>query len=190
MSREDKRRWDQRWAEVGDPYSPHPLLVNNAAYLSEGQALDLACGRGQNAIWLGQLGYQVLGVDISPVALQVAREQAALHGVTQNVTFQVVDLDEWSPPVAAFDLVIVFRFLDRRLFEPIRDAVRPGGLAYYCTRHQGALDRYPEANEAYLLRPGELADAFSGWRLLHYEEGPVDAELIARKPDLNQAGGQ
>jgi tellurite methyltransferase len=188
MSRQDQARWDEKWAGAGDLYPPHPLLVDHAAYLSGGSALDLACGRGQNAIWLAGVGYHVLGVDISRVALQAARRQALRFGLAWRgspagyVNFMVADLDEWSPPRAAFDLVIVFRFLDRRLFGPIREAVRPGGLVYYSTRHLGALARDPRANPRYLLRPGELAAAFCDWQCLYDREGPVDADLIARKP--------
>jgi len=182
MSRRDQARWDQKWADAGDLYPPHPLLADRSAYLSGGSALDLACGRGQNAIWLAGLGYHVLGVDISPVALQAARRQALRLGLAGHVNFVVADLDEWLPPRAAFDLVIVFRFLDRGLFEPIREAVRPGGLVCYSTRHLGALARDPQANPRYLLRPGELAAAFRDWQCLYDQEGAIDAELIARKP--------
>ena len=182
MSQQDRARWDERWAAAGEPYLPHPLLVDHAPYLSGGQGLDLACGRGQNAIWLAGLDFRMLGVDISPVALEAARRQALGQGLLGQATFIVADLDEWSPPRAAFDLVIVFRFLERRLFGPIRDAVRDGGLVFYSTRHLGILAQDPRANRRYLLRPGELAAAFSGWRILYEHEGPVDADLIARKP--------
>ena len=181
MSRQDKERWDKKWAEAGGSYSPHPLLVDYSTYLKGGEALDLACGRGQNAVWLAELGYRVLAVDISPVALQAAQAQAAARGVAERARFEVVDLDAWSLPGNSFDLVAVFRFLDRRLFGPIRDGLRPGGLLYYSTWHLGALARHPRANEAFLLRPGELAEAFAGWQILHDKEGPVDAQLIAQK---------
>jgi tellurite methyltransferase len=181
VTQEDQRRWDKKWAAAGQPYLPHPLLVDNAGYLAGGSALDLACGRGQNAIWLAEHGYQVLGVDISPVALEAGRQEAAGRGLAKQVEFAVVDLDKWSPPPDAFDLVIVFRFLDRRLFRPIREAVRPGGLVYYSTRHQGVLAHDPQANRRYLLEPGELAAAFCDWEILLDKEGAVDAALIARK---------
>lgn len=183
MSRRDRDRWDRKWTDADQsPYQPHPLLVEQESYLTGGQALDLACGRGQNAIWLAQRGYQVLGVDISRVAIGLARADAMAHGLVDRVRFQVVDLDHWSPPEDAFDLICVFRFLDRSLFGAIRDGLRSGGLVYYSTRHLGALARHPQANEAFLLRPGELAAAFSNWRILVHEEGAEDAHLVARKP--------
>ena len=143
--------------------------------------MDLACGRGQNAIWLASRGYRVLAVDISSVALRIAQTEADARELSHRIRFQAVDLDEWSLPPASFDLIVIFRFLDRRLFGSIREGLRPGGLLYYSTRHLGALARYPAANEAYLLRPGELRSAFSGWMTLHDEEGAEDAQLITRK---------
>ena len=187
MSREDKERWDKKWSSAGDErYSPHPLLTSNARYLTGGEALDLACGRGQNAIWLGRHGYRVLGVDISRVALGAAAAEAAAQGLSDRVRFEAVDLDSWSPPPDAFDLICVFRFLDRKLFGPIRDGIRPGGHICYSTRHLGALARHPSATEAFLLRPGELAAVFSDWQILHDHEGAEDAELVARKPSAGR----
>jgi SAM-dependent methyltransferase len=182
VSRQDKDRWDEKWSAAGGPYRPHSLLTRNSVYMTGGVALDLACGRGQNALWLAGQGYQVLAVDISPVAIHLAHSEAEAQGLSDRVRFQVVDLDEWIIPPAFFDLIAVFRFLNRRLFGPIRDALRPGGLVYYSTRHVGILARNPAANEAYLLQPGELPGAFPGWHILHDEEGPEDAQLIARKP--------
>jgi SAM-dependent methyltransferase len=102
--------------------------------------------------------------------------------MSDRIHFQAVDLDDWPLPPATFDLIAVFRFLDRRLFDSIRDGLRPGGLVYYSTRHLGVLARYPGANEAFLLRPGELRSVFFGWQILRDEEGAEDARLIARKP--------
>jgi SAM-dependent methyltransferase len=40
----------------------------------EGVILDLACGRGEHAIELASRGYNVMGVDLSPIALGMAHE--------------------------------------------------------------------------------------------------------------------
>jgi SAM-dependent methyltransferase len=185
MSEDDRQRWDEKWASRPDDlFRPHPLLTANAHLLAHGRALDLACGRGQNAIWLAQQGYDVLGVDISSNALAAALTASREYGLEKRVRFERVDLDDWDIPEAAFDLICVFRFLDRRLFPGIRAGLRPNGLLFYSTRHVGALRRNPGANRDYLLSSGELRAEFGDWRIMQYEEGPEDAGLIAVKPPL------
>jgi SAM-dependent methyltransferase len=186
MSDRDRAKWDEKWREMaGEPFLPSRLLTAHAALLTGGRALDLACGRGQNALWLARHGYQTLAVDISPVALAAARREAEQQGRLGDgpgqVDFCLVDLDEWRPEAAAFDLVAVFRFLDRRLFEPIRQAVAPAGLVVYETRHAGLLARLPGSTPDYLLEPGELLATFSGWSVLLYREDDENAAIIARK---------
>jgi SAM-dependent methyltransferase len=44
------------------------------------RALDVGCGTGDNAIWLSQHGFQVVGADICDLALDRAREKAATAG--------------------------------------------------------------------------------------------------------------
>jgi tellurite methyltransferase len=176
--------WDARWADeaAGSPYEPHRLLVQHATLLGGGQALDLACGLGQNAIWLAGHGYEVLAVDFSGVALAVAQERAVAAGRNDRIQWRQRDLDDWRPPTAAFDLVCVFRFLDRRLFRPLRAAVRSRGLLFYETRHSGLLQRQPESNPAFLLRPGELIARFAGWEIIYSAESQENAGLVARRP--------
>jgi SAM-dependent methyltransferase len=182
VTQADQRRWDQKWSRVqGARKRPHPLLEQRGGFLSGGYALDLACGLGQNAIWLAKRGYRVLGVDISTVALDAARTEARRQSVLERIDFHRVDLDVWRAPEANYDLICVFRFLDRRLFPSIRKGLRPGGFLYYSTRHKGFLQRNPSSCTAYLLARGELLEVFGDWHILHYREGPEEAELIASK---------
>ena len=181
MSQKDRRRWDEKWLDSPkDRYEPHPLLLQYQSLLGVGKALDLACGKGQNAIWLARQGYCVLGIDISPVALTIARTEAADQRLSDRTQFEAVDLDQWQLPALSFDLICVFRFLDRRLFAAISAGLRAEGLLFFATRHVGLLQRCPDANESFLLRRGELAEAFAGLQVLHNVENDEDTEFIAR----------
>lgn len=182
MTGKDRHRWDQKWARFGDNVvDPDELLTEHRDLMTGGAALDLACGQGQNAIWLARHGFSVLAVDISSVALEAARKEAAAQGLADRIHYECADLDRWPLPTAAFNLICVFRFLDRDLFPAIREGLLPGGLLFYRTRHTGFLRRHQEANRAYLLEPGELSTVFGDWHILHYEEGPEEVELIAKK---------
>ena len=104
MRRED---WDARYAGTPNLWSakPNRFLVAEAQGLEPGRALDLACGEGQNAIWLATLGWKVTGVDFSEIAIAKARARAELDGV--DVEFACADLVDFEPAPGAFDLVLV-----------------------------------------------------------------------------------
>lgn len=104
MRRED---WDARYAAVENLWAtkPNRFLVAEVTELPPGRALDLACGEGQNAIWLATLGWNVTGVDYSEVAIAKARARAAQDGV--DVDFLCADLVDYEPEPSAYDLVIV-----------------------------------------------------------------------------------
>ena len=190
MSEQDQIRWDERWQSRSDEsFKPHPILHKLEELFSDGTlitprgiALDMACGRGQNAILLGGIGFQVIGVDISQVALDVASTEARQLGLSDQVRFEQVDLDDFVLKPNFYDLICVTRFLDRRLLSEIRTSVKSEGYVVYTTRHLGALKVYPDANLDYLLEKGELLKFFPGWQVLHYHEGMAEAEIIARKP--------
>ncbi len=183
MSKKDRARWDAKWTAMEDGIGEPNILLEHYCHLFSGEdALDLACGRGQNSLLLAGLGYQVLAVDISPVALNSARQAAEVRGLSEQIQFKQVDLDEWDISADSFDLIVVFRFLDRSLFPAIKNALRAGGWLQYCTRNIGVLERDSDANPAYLLQEGELRDIFGDWEIIFYEDGQFDSSIVARKP--------
>jgi 2-polyprenyl-3-methyl-5-hydroxy-6-metoxy-1,4-benzoquinol methylase len=104
VRRED---WDARYAAVDNLWAakPNRFLVAEVGNLEPGRALDLACGEGQNAIWLATLGWRVTGVDYSEVAIAKARGRAERDGV--DATFECADLVTYEPGSRVFDLVVV-----------------------------------------------------------------------------------
>lgn len=196
MSTSDRDRWDAKYAAKPAPegVGPDDWLIEQASGLPPGRALELACGVGHNAIWLAQQGWQVDAVDISPVGLARAEELARHCGV--RVNWIPADLDEFCPPMATYDLVIVFRFLERnRLPHMIPPALRPKGRLMYETFTAAHVIR-PESrmkDPAFALVPGELPRLFSQLEVVSYAECSLAdrdvARLVARKAEPLESGG-
>ena len=192
ISSPDQERWDARWSTeaVAHVREPHPLLVRfiSRQAMSGGRVLDVACGVGQNAIWLAQRGFTVDAVDISAVALEYGRQVAARACVTVN--FAQADLDVWAPPTGAYDLVCGFRFLNRRLWPFLQAALRPGGWLLYQTFNLRKLTPGSDFPAEYLLAIGELPRTFPGWEILEASDdgGPSRDQswVVCRKPDLSE----
>jgi len=72
--------------------SPSAILVDLVRTGTVGpcRAVDLGCGAGTNAIFLAEEGFEMTGLDVSPRAIEIARERAAAAGAL--VTFLVADL--------------------------------------------------------------------------------------------------
>jgi SAM-dependent methyltransferase len=129
VKRED---WDARYAQEGLLWSakPNRFLVAEVSELAPGRGLDLACGEGQNSIWLAGLGWRMLGVDYSSVAIEKARGRAERDGV--GVELLCEDLVTYEPEPGAFDLVLLLYLHvpaeERRIvLERAASALAPGG---------------------------------------------------------------
>ena len=72
--------------------TPPDLLVSliHDGKIKPCKTVDLGCGTGNYAIYLGEQGFEVTGVDSSPVAIRIAQDHAKERGVP--CTFIVADL--------------------------------------------------------------------------------------------------
>ena len=129
----DSEVWNRRYAdrELVWTSEPNRFLVAEAAGLEAGQALDLACGEGRNAVWLAEQGWRMTGVDFSEVGLEKARALAAARGV--QAEWVTADLRDYTPEPQAYDLVLVFYLqvpaTERQpIVRAAADAVAPGGV--------------------------------------------------------------
>ena len=74
--------WNDRYASGSMPWDsgvPDRLLTEfvSAGRVAPTRALDVGAGTGTNAIWLAERGFDVLGVDVSPLAVEAARAKTA-----------------------------------------------------------------------------------------------------------------
>jgi SAM-dependent methyltransferase len=57
-------------------------LIEGESAPAPGRALDLGCGTGTDSVYLARRGWEVIGVDMVPRALAIARRRAAAAGVS------------------------------------------------------------------------------------------------------------
>jgi dihydroneopterin aldolase len=183
-------RITRRAADSPDTDRPADWLVQHRTLLSIGRALDLACGRGRNAIYLAREGFAVEAWDRDTEALEALQAQAMSRGIT-TITTRLVDLER-EPAISTdtFDLILVFYYLQRDLVPQIMRALKPGGLLLYETFLVDNHERFnhPRRRE-FCLDHNELLSLFGGLRVLAYREGardpqkgPFTAALVAQRP--------
>jgi len=157
--------------EVG---RPQPAFVSLAERGQVGAlVLDAGCGSGENALHLAALGHAVWGIDLSAVAIGMARAKARECG-QPAARFLVHDALELAALGIRFDTVIdsgLFHAMvdaeQRAYLGSVAEVLRPGGrLHILCySEHQEGTDG-PRR-----VRAAELHAALSGdWVLETIEE--------------------
>ncbi|HEV8639084.1 MAG TPA: methyltransferase domain-containing protein [Chloroflexota bacterium] len=124
------RTWDRYSAALSGPFAPRLLEM---AGVSPGQrALEVCCGTGvisrAAAAAVGPSG-RVLGTDLTPGMIEVAREQAAAQGLRQ-AEFRVMDCEALELADGTFDVGLAMypHFSDhRRALGELHRVLRPGG---------------------------------------------------------------
>jgi SAM-dependent methyltransferase len=180
VTREDRRRWDERYVSqerppIGAVAPPGVFAAYAEIFPTTGRALDLACGQGLGAVWLARRGLEVLGLDISPIAIGRAWDLAQRSGVGDRCRFDVFDFDDGLPAGPPVDVIQCHKFRDRRLDQAIIERLAPGGLLAIA-----ALSEVDAAPGPFRAAPGELPAAFAELDLVAAGEGQGYAWLLAR----------
>ena len=167
---------------------------------------DLGCGHGGPGLWVAkQTGAALIGIDISSVGVDLAREQAVHLGIADRARFQVGDMTATGLPDASCDAVLS---LDVLIFVPdkiaaVREFVRilrTGGTLGFTTWEQSGYNARLGVEQLGDHRPlleaaGFAIDAYEEppeWRRQQtaLAEGLIAAELaLANEMDAAYAAG-
>jgi tellurite methyltransferase len=126
----DLEHWNERYLTEPDTGAEAtPLLVEWVPRLAPGDALDLACGAGRNALYLAERGWRVTAIDGAPEAIRILEDRA--RGRNLQVNAVVADLVERQFHIEpqSWDLIADCYYLQRDLIPDIQAGVRPGGVA-------------------------------------------------------------
>ena len=93
--------WNESYAAGELPWDtgePEPLLVEfvTSGRIEPTRTLEIGAGTGTNALWLAERGFDVLGIDVAPLAVE--RANAKLDGRDFGCRFAALDFLAASPP--------------------------------------------------------------------------------------------
>lgn len=168
--------WDASYQNGPAPWDigrPQPAIARLASESGfAGAVLDVGCGTGENALYLGSRGLSVLGVDVAETALAIARDKAHDRGV--DVAFTAADALQLERLGRRFKTV-----LDCGLFHTFDRDERPVYVASLAsvTEHDGTVyvlcfsDKGPDTGP-HPISQEELRAAFNpgiGWNIVALE---------------------
>lgn len=163
--------------------APSAWVARWAGLVERGPVLDVASGAGRHARLFAARGLDVVAVD---------REPQHIPGVR----FLQADLEkgEWPLGAERYAAIVVTNYLHRPLFARLEAALADDGLLIYETFMVGNEKYGRPSNPAFLLRPGELLQAFRGLTPIAFEQGYVETpkpaliqRLCARRGGIQSA---
>lgn len=177
---DQKEKWNSRYQErLSDLKKPTPnsRLTNLSYYLKGGIALDLACGLGGNSMFLAEHHYDVHALDISDIAINYIKEQAAKQKLPIDpMQCDLADLDTLNLNLKKefFDLVVITYYLDRNILPYVKTLIKENGYVFMETFYLSKEDHNGHISNQFKLQPQELLHEFSDWKVLYYEENEQD----------------
>ncbi len=129
--------------------------------------LDLAAGAGRHLRLLRDCGFAVRAAD---------RDISALRSFA-GPGCEIIEIDlesgaEWRLG-GGYDGIVVTNYLHRPLLPAVGSALAPGGALIYETFARGNERFGRPQNPDFLLRPGELLEAFAGLTVVAFEQGEI-----------------
>lgn len=98
------------------------------------RVLEYGCGTGSHSLEMARRGAHVVGIDISSVGVDIAREKAEQAGLA-NAIYEVMDAEAMTFPDASFDLIIgegILHHLDlEKSFSEIARVLKEDGRAVF-----------------------------------------------------------
>jgi len=147
---------------IGEPQPEIAALIDAGKF--HGDVLDAGCGEAAVSMYLAERGFTTVGLDQSPTAIELARQEAARRGLT-TATFDVADISAFTGYDGRFGTIV-----DSTLFHSmpveLRDgyqqsivrAAAPGALYYVLVFDRNAM---PEGGPVNAVTEDELRDVVS-----------------------------
>jgi SAM-dependent methyltransferase len=167
----ERAKWDEkhRAKSAGEP---EPFVVEMLPLLPRGGlALDVAAGRGRNALALAHAGMRVVAADFSEVGMRAVADLARANHLA--IFPLLADFDRFAFRDRSLDAIVDVNFLDRALFPDLLRALKPGGILLAETFLIDQAEIGHPKDPRFLLKHHELRELIAGLEMLRYREGLV-----------------
>ena len=174
------------------------ILLNSS---KKAKIIEYGCGTGSYAFKLAQHGAElVTGIDISPVAIAKAQQEAIAQDVTQNTSFEVMNAENLELAPDSYDLICgsgILHHLDLNLaIDSIVKVLKPDGKAVFLEPlgHNILIDLYRRltpsirSEDEHPLLDKDLAflgQHFHQVNIQYFYLTSLAASFIAGKPGFN-----
>ena len=111
------------------------LLINYLSIPKDSKIIDLACGKGRHSVFLNQLGYEVLGLDLSKESISHNKkfENSGLKFAVHDMRNEIYPQLSSEKADAVFNLFTSFGYFekeedDKKIFQSISNILNDGGF--------------------------------------------------------------
>jgi len=154
-------------------------------------ALEYGCGTGPGACFLAERGFQVDGIDIIPLAIEMAKQLAKERGL--DIHYKVQDVCELPHEGKTYDMIVdsyclqcIVTDADRgKVFSAVRARLKPEGY-YLVSTALFDKDRYRQ-DSILDVKTGVVYNRYGKKGILNAETGIVYVELEEQPDDYKEA---
>ncbi|WP_395308908.1 class I SAM-dependent methyltransferase [Mycobacterium sp. AMU20-3851] len=199
--------WDEAYRadappawSIGEPQPEYAALLRVEGAV-HGEVLDAGCGHAELAMAVAALGHPVVGIDLSPAAIETATRTAAERGLV-NATFVAADISSFAGYDGRFGTVFdsgLLHALPDELCDgylrSVRRAAAPGATFYILAFGAGAFEDHEGPAPTQFTAEQLRAEICRHWTVDEIRPAQLHAEIpgvgrvqmpghlaIARKP--------
>lgn len=111
------------------------ILKHIPKNLKAKQVLDIGCGIGDTSVFFAKRGAKVVGIDISPKAIEISKKLSKLHQTNNLTKFKTGDIQKLDYKANSFDIVngkAVLHHVDlNQAITEVHRVLKPGGIAIF-----------------------------------------------------------
>jgi len=173
----------------------HSEVVEACKIIEPCNTLDMGCSNGRNAVYLGQLGFNVTAIDTNVGAIDML-QSIINEECINNIKAQVYDINNanLNEDYGFISCTVTLMFIDPARVDTIIADMHQRTLAggYNLIVCAMSTEEHPcPAPFPFTMKAGQLREAYEGWELIKYNEdvGTMHngaklqfATLLARKP--------